>query len=454
MNPAFNRLLSPALGRLLREPPLGLIALLFVIGHLSWLAFAGRVTSGWNREITPDCRQYIALTSHLVEKGIFSLDGQSPSARREPGYVAFVAPFMKAGFVEPHVLNFENLWPVIASQIVLYGLAAWGLARRTAGQFGPAAGLMCLFFTQGWWGLCVHQHRFLSECVAMVCLAGAWLLLGDAQRTRSSWMTLLGGAVLFGYACLTKSIFVLTVPLLALLMWWRGGVSMLRSAVFAAVVLALPLAWTARNQQQFGLPIMGSIDGVSSLYRGNVLPFTQIPSPEEPDMPQEAKTALAGMTSDAQRYVWFKTHALEIMRTEPGRYALQCANRAVYMLTEFDLASLPLWRLVLLIKNDHFMVMLILALYLPALLSGSRRDFFVEAALALFVVCLGLYSLVYGETRYLVPCMFLMAPLYAAAIMDLVVGPILRRFLPSLARSAGILDTGLGKGTTELSASS
>ena len=53
------------------------------------------------------------------------------------------------------------------------------------------------------------------------------------------------------------------------------------------------MAWTARNKAVFGLPIMGSIDGFSSLYRGNVLPFYQISSPDHPAMPEVATTAIA-----------------------------------------------------------------------------------------------------------------------------------------------------------------
>ena len=52
--------------------------------------------------------------------------------------------------------------------------------------------------------------------------------------------------------------------------------------------------------------------------------------------------------------------------------------------------------------------------------------------LAMFVVTLGLYGLVYGETRYLVPWQFMMAPLYAAAASERIVSPLLARFAPAL----------------------
>ncbi len=120
------------------------------------------------------------------------------------------------------------------------------------------------------------------------------------------------------------------------------------------------------------------------------------------------------------------------MREDPVRYARQCLNRVVYMVTDFDVANTPSWRVLLLFKNDHFMVMLLLALHLPALVRRNRRDFYVEAALLLSAACLSLYGLVYGETRYMVPCVFVMAPLYASAAANLVVRPILKRLMPSL----------------------
>ena len=383
---------------------------------------------------TPDSLQYAALASHLAVDGTFSLDGATPSARREPGYVAFIAAFVALGLVRPHDLIFANMWPVIVLQILLYGAAAGGLARFTARRFGSLAGLLCLLFAQGYWGLFTYQHLICSECAAMVALAGAWLMFGDWERMKGSWPALLGSAALLGYACLIKSILVPAVPLLVVLIWWRGRVPAFRSAIFASVVLVTPLAWTMRNYHHFGLPIMGSIDGVSSMYRGNVLPFTQIPTPEEPEMPEDARRALAGMTSDVERYHWYKAHAMDIIQEHPVRYGLQCLNRVVYMLTDFDVANTPKWRALFLFKNDHFMAMLLLAIHLPALLRRNNRDFYLEGALLMFLASLFLYGLVYGETRYMVPWMFVMAPFYAAAAAHLIVEPLLLRLMPSLAR--------------------
>jgi hypothetical protein len=224
---------------------------------------------------------------------------------------------------------------------------------------------------------------------------------------------------------------VLATPPFIIFMWWRGRVSAPRCVAFAAIVLAMPLAWTARNYHTFKLPIMGSIDGVSSLYRGNVLPFTQIPSPDKPEMPEEAKRALQGMTSDVERYQWYKEHAIQVIREHPVRYALQCLNRIVRMVTNYDVANLPAWRALLLFKNTQFLCMLMLGLCLPAILRENRRDFFVEGSLFMFVANLLLYGLVYGEIRYIMPWVFVMAPLYATAASRLIVEPLLARMVPA-----------------------
>ncbi len=431
MKSARHRLHKPALERLLCRPPIGLVAVFFVICHLVITCYTGLRPADKIHSANPDALEYMTLASHVATDGQFTLDGKTPSARREPGYVAFIALFMALGFVRPHDLVFTNLWPVYVAQILLYGVAAWGLARFTARKHGPLAGLLSLLFVQGYWTLFIYQHLLGSEGTTIPALAGAWLVLGDWDRIKRSWPALLGSAALLGYACLTKSIFVMAVPLFVTFMWWRGRVPALRSGVFAAVVLVMPLSWTARNYQIFGLPIMGSIDGVSSMYRGNVLPFTQIPSPDKPEMPEEAKLALPAMKSDVERYLWYKKHALEIIHKDPVRYSLQCLNRVVYMVTNYDVANLPAWRALLLFKNTQFMAMLMLGLYLPTLLRESRKDFYVEGTLLMFATSLFFYGLVYGEPRYIMPWVFMMAPLYAVAASRLIVEPLLLRLMPS-----------------------
>ncbi len=429
------------LTRFFRNPPIVRLAVFLTVLHLAVTFHKGLRPGDNYHSWYPDASEYLTLASHVAVDGHFTLDGVNPSARREPGYVAFVAAFIGAGIVRPYDLSFANLWPVYVAQILLYGAAAYGLAKFTTHRFGPAAGLLALLFVQGFWELFLFQHLLGNEGIVVVALAGAWLVPGDWERMKRSWPALLGSAALLGYACLTKSIFVLAVPLFAIFIWWRGRVPALRSAVYAAVVLVMPLAWTARNYHHFGLPIMGSIDGVSSLYRGNVLPFTQIPSPDKPEMPEEARQALGAMTSDVERYQWYKERAMQIIREHPVRYALQCLNRIVNMVANYDVANLPAWRALLLFKNAHFMVMLMLALYLPSLLRESRKDFFLEATLFMFIATLLLYGLVYGETRYMMPWMFMMAPFYGAVASRLIVEPLLLRLTPAIPSVTGSSET-------------
>ncbi len=433
----ITRLLLPTFTRLVQKPPLAALAVLLVMGQLAVTSVRVRSAYAGNEQVLPDTRQFIALAGHVATEGRFTLDGESPSARREPGYVAFVAAFVKCGIIRPHEASLTNLWPVVVAQIFLFGVATFGLARFTARQYGPLSGLLALLFTQGYWPVASQQHLPLSECLAMVCLAGAWLALGDSARLNRSWPALILGGAFLGILCVTKSIFVLAMPALLLFMWVRARAPvpwcLPRLAVLAVLVFAMPVAWAVRNHHHFHLPIMGSIDGVSSMYRGNVLPFQQIPSPEDPAMPAEGTSALAGMKSDGERYVWYKTHAMAIMKQEPVRYGLQCMNRVIYMLTEHDIANDPAWRALLLIKSDNVLLLLLLLVHLPTLLRRQKGDLHVEGALLMFVVTLALYGLVYGETRYLIPTMFLMTPLYAAAAAERIVQPLLSRFMPALA---------------------
>lgn len=432
MNLVITRFLMPTLARLVQRPPLAALAILMVIGHLVAMSIQWKAAVAGREQVLPDTRQYVTLASNVVTKGEFTLDGEYPSARREPGYVTFVAAFMKLGVVKPFDSTFVNLWPVIMLQILFFGVASFGIARLAEKRYGPVEGLLSLLFAQVYWPVASQQHLALSETLTMVCLAGAWLTLGDWRRLNGSWLTLLTGAAFLGIACITKSIFVLAMPLFVLFLWLRARVTLIRCATLAVLVLAMPMAWTARNAHHFHLPIMGSIDGVSSMYRGNVLPFIHLPSPEDPAMPSAATKALAMMKTDGERYIWYKAHAMEIMKREPVRYGLQCMNRVIYMLTEHDVANDPAWRALLLIKSDNFLSLLLLVIHLPVLFRRQKASLHVEGTLLMFISTLGLYGLVYGETRYLVPWQFMMAPLYAAAASDRIILPLLARFAPAL----------------------
>lgn len=411
------------------QPPLAGLAVLATCLHLMVLGVALRTGGADAMMISPDSHQYVQLASYMVTDGEFTLDGREPSARREPGYPAFLAAFMIAKWVAPHQVTMANLWPVVVVQIVLYGWACWLLARQAARMFGGMAALICLLFTQGYWVLSRYQYDICSEAVTMVLLAAAWTTIGTWSRLRESWGALIWAAVSLGLACVTKSILVLWVPVMVGFAWWRGRVPVPRTVAFAVIALLLPAVWTVRNHRIFGEPIMGSIDGVSSFYRGNVIPFVHIPDPADPAMPEEAVEALAARNGDLDKYRWYKQESLQIVRDHPVRYVLQVLHRAVYMLIDFDVAEpRPWFRALLLVKNDQFLVMLVLGLQLHHLL--RRRGFYIESSILLLVVILGVYSLIYGVTRYIMPAVYVMAPLYAFAVGNLLVAPVLRRWVP------------------------
>lgn len=411
------------------QPPLGVLAVVAACIHLTVLGVSLRTGAADAMMISPDSHQYVRLAGYMVTEGEFTLDGREPSARREPGYPAFLAAFMLAKWVAPHQVAMANLWPVAVVQIVLYGWACWLLARQAARMFGGMAALLCLLFTQGYWVLSRYQYDICSEAVTMVFLAAAWTTIGTWSRLRESWSALIWAAACLGLACVTKSILVLWVPVMVGFAWWRGRVPVSRVVAFAVIALVLPAAWTARNYRVFGEPIMGSIDGVSSFYRGNVIPFVHIPDPADPAMPEEAVEALAERKGDLDKYRWFKQESLQIVREHPVRYVLQVLHRAVYMLIDFDLAQPRPWhRALVLVKNDQFLIMLVLGLQLHLLL--RRGGFYIESGVLLLVFSLGVYSLIYGVTRYIMPAVYVMAPLYAFAAGNLLVAPVVRRWMP------------------------
>ncbi len=410
-----------------------LVPVAVVLCALHTLFFAGGMFSGKGDDLFlyNDTIQYVQLASHAVTDGTFSLNGEVPSVRREPGYSTYLMAFMKLGLIKPHVISASNLWPALLLQILLYGFASFLVAKGATRMFTPFIGLLTLLFLNLYWPIFYYQYTAVSEGLAYAFLAITWSLMAGWKMS-PSFRAVAGTALVLGLACVVKSALIPFILVLSGFIWLRKKLTFPKAVVFGLVAMLFPLLWTVRNYQVTGLPILGSIDGVSSLYRGNVLPFTQIPSPEDPQMPAEAVAELSEMTQDGEKYKWYKENALEIMKAEPLRYSLQVMNRAVLMVTDFDLSEKPpLYRYVMLIKNDWFLTMLIFALAIPALL--RFRNFWIESALLLCLYSIGIYSVIYGLPRYLVPALFVMAPGIAFAFGHLI-------FLPLL-KKTGLLET-------------
>lgn len=414
----MSQRLSAFFNSLRHDPKLARWALILASAHLlifSALAVAGRAE---DLVISQDAHEYLKLASYPVTDGIYTLDGVTPSGKREPGYSGFIMAFMATRLVQPHVFSVANLWPVIVLQILLYGLACYHVARVAAGLFGNLSGWVCLLLIQAT-PICVYQHMIRNECLTTILLAALWVAFATRWKNGPEWTTILTSALWLGLLGITKSVNVLFIPVLSLLAWIRLPVRLPKVAVFCFLSLLPALAWTARNKAEFGLPIMGSIDGFSSLYRGNILPYEQIPSPDNPAMPEVAQQALKQCKNDGEKYLWYKQAALAWLKENPVQYLKQCVHRTAAMFIDlYRKDEIPWWQypFLLVVGNDQLFLTLLLLVCLVPLL--RRQEFWIESSLLFFLFSIAIYGAVYGEERYLHPMFFLLAPLHAWCLVE------------------------------------
>lgn len=415
-------------GKLVTESSLGRWAAVLTAAHLlssAVLSYTGRAD---HLVLMADSKEFLELAGYPLTHGLYSLDGVTSSGKREPGYSGFVMAFMASGIVKPHDFSVTNLWPIAAAQILLYGWICGRIARKLAPVFGVAGcwlGLMIMQATQ----LAIYQHQLGNECVTMILLGLLALEIACRWRSGPSWGVILRSALWLSLLSITKSVNVLFVPVLSLLLWVRLPVRWPKVVVFFILSLLPAMAWTARNKAVFGLPIMGSIDGFSSLYRANILPYFQISSPEHPAMPEEARRALAACKDDGEKYLWYKQAALGWLKEHPVQYVKQCVHRTAAMFIDLYREDHIVWwkyPFYLFVGNDQlFLTLILMACIVPC---WRRQEIWIELSVLFFLFSVGIYGAVYGQERYLHPAFFLLAPVHGWCIVE-VLWPRLARWL-------------------------
>lgn len=417
----MNAMLSTFLAGLRHDPRLVRWAVIFSFAHL--LVFSVIAVSGQAHDlvVSQDAQEYLELAANPLTHGLYSLDGVTLSGKREPGYSGFMMTFMAAGFVTPHVTTVGNLWPIIVVQILLYGFVCLRISRAAAAIYGNLSGWASLLLMQAT-PIAIYQHMIRNECLTTILLGLLWVQIACRWKNGPSLADVGIAALWLGLLGLTKSINVLFVPVLSLLLWIRLPVRLPKVALFFVLSLLPAVAWTARNNAVFGMPIMGSIDGVSSLYRGNILPYQQISSPDHPDMPLEAQVALKLCKSDGEKYRWYKQTAITWLKDHPVQYVKQCAYRTVAMFVNlYRKPDFQVWQYPFRLLVGNQLLFLTLLLLACTLRLWRQHSIWTEASVVFFLFSVVLYGAVYGEERYLQPALFILAPVHAWCIVEVLV---------------------------------
>jgi 4-amino-4-deoxy-L-arabinose transferase-like glycosyltransferase len=215
-----------------------------------------------------DEASYVVLAERLVDgfyvtgddDAILNPDPGSPDLWFGPGLPALLAPLVAVD-APLSVLRLTSAFVLFAAVLLMYALARERWGSRIGLVAAYALGLYVPFL-----GLLSNLH---SEVLAVLCVVVGMLGLARfLERGGLGWLLL--GSVGLATLALTRVAYgwVLTVALLALVVWWlvRRSRATGRAAAVVALALALCLPWLAYTYSETDRLFVWGNSGSLSLY--------------------------------------------------------------------------------------------------------------------------------------------------------------------------------------------
>ncbi len=205
-----------------------------------------------------DAGEYNAGAASLVQHGMYSLDGETPTMEREPGYSVFLAIIYL-------IFGLENRSAIFLIQAVLYLTAVFVFVRELKHVSSDRIAQITFFFlllTPSVFRILFSVYR---ESLALSLFLIFMTLLLHYKRLPSLSSALFSGLVL-GCILLTYYPFVFfPIGLLSLAYFWK------MKKQHVAILILVPYlfvgAWAYRNHEQFGQwSVAGSFRSVWSIY--------------------------------------------------------------------------------------------------------------------------------------------------------------------------------------------
>jgi Dolichyl-phosphate-mannose-protein mannosyltransferase len=265
------------------------LAAVFVIfaaffGATSWMQTGGRT------DVPPppgDTHDYDDIAFQLAHGKGFSIDYTNAEfrrpyeaanadgtydellARRHRMPTTYRPPLLPVAVAATYLIFGRNFlaWEMIDALLTALGLTVvCAIALRAFGSRVAllTAGVMFLSKSYVWQ---VARCVMLTETLAILFIALlAWSLIGLAQSARTSAAVAAGASA--GLLILSRSIYVLWLPFLALLVMWlaRRHRALALTAIFLTVAIALQLPWWIRNCRVLGAFMPLGTEGGVSLY--------------------------------------------------------------------------------------------------------------------------------------------------------------------------------------------
>jgi 4-amino-4-deoxy-L-arabinose transferase-like glycosyltransferase len=207
------------------------------------------------------------LGVHTAEHYLFHPLGSD--TYHPPGYYYFLATV--------YALSGYSYLAVRVAQAFLGTLTCMLVYLLGKAVFGNSAGLLAAAFTALYPPLIFYTGVLLTETLSTFLLAATvWLLLTSTNRApRQRTVSLVIAGFSLGFAALTRSVLLVTVPIALLWMWivgggWPGWQQALRSALAFCLPIALVIApVTIRNYQIHQQFILISTNGGVNFFLGH-----------------------------------------------------------------------------------------------------------------------------------------------------------------------------------------
>ncbi|HJT34000.1 MAG TPA: glycosyltransferase family 39 protein [Pirellulales bacterium] len=276
-------------------------------------------------QLARDPDGYRALAENLLATGVFG-NGLVPTAYRPPLYPLLLAGCLKLA---------ANSTVAIAVLHFVLGVATVVLTMVLARQwrldsFGPLAGILVACDP-----ILLNQSTLvMTETLAAFLSVAALSLVTAAAGLRSGRIAALAGGVV-GLAALCRPTFLLWLVALIVGLAWSADVWRLRFRLGGATLLGAAitlLPWAARNQAQFGRPIVATTHGGHTLLLGNNPDYYQhlasgpwgaVWHADHLDDELRATRAREELVNDRREYAL----AWQTIRDQPGMFLYACLTR-------------------------------------------------------------------------------------------------------------------------------
>lgn len=357
--------------------------------------------------------EYEPIARGLLASGVYSdPPGGVPTARREPGYILFVAFIYKLFTTHRLYVFFAQVLLSTLTAGILYGLAT-RLFSPFVGRFSFWACVLYPYFIY-YAGYFFREDLLAFILVSMLYVLVRWPgpLAAAGAGALAGWLCLANGA--WAPGCFWSA--------LALFFTEKPGLRLKRSAAFALPLVLMIGAWAGRNWLVFRevIPFSSNVGG--EIYIGMTIPYDLLGTEEQTRRLSADETfqKIAAIEGEIPRHKAFMAASKEYFLARPVKFFATMAEHSV-----------KLWRLVPRNREytHSYLVVAFTALasdgwLVPLALFGlwvKRRDPWVLwHFVPMILTVTWAFSISQAPIRYRVPLMIIVLMLAGAGFEELV----------------------------------